>query len=138
MMGHWGVKSYENDLAADALDAGYERAHGDAYEELMDDRNPMGFDEVQGKLASPETLAYALEALRAEVGHPMEDWDDDEKLAYCGVVVRHAEARVPLDDAMRTQAIEWLENEAIDWDEATVRKLRREREVATLKKGPGA
>ena len=27
-MGHWGVKSFENDDAADALDAGFDRVHG--------------------------------------------------------------------------------------------------------------
>jgi hypothetical protein len=27
-MGYWGVKSYENDEAADALDAGFDRVHG--------------------------------------------------------------------------------------------------------------
>ena len=27
-MGHWGVKSYEHDEAADALDAGFDRVHG--------------------------------------------------------------------------------------------------------------
>ncbi len=42
-MGHWGVKSYEHDDAADALDAGFDRVHGAQYEELMDDRNPLTF-----------------------------------------------------------------------------------------------
>ena len=40
-MGHWGVKSYENDDTDDALDGGFEEVHGDLYEELMDDRNPL-------------------------------------------------------------------------------------------------
>ena len=31
-MGYWGVKSYENDLAHDALDAGFARVHEDRYE----------------------------------------------------------------------------------------------------------
>ena len=46
-MGHWGVKSYENDEAGDALDAGFDRVHGKQYEELMDDRNPLSFEQVQ-------------------------------------------------------------------------------------------
>ena len=59
-MGHWGVKSYENDDAADALDLGFQRVAGTAYDDLMDDRNPLTFDQVQRKLAGPETLAAAL------------------------------------------------------------------------------
>ena len=46
-MGHWGVKSYENDDADDAIDAGFDRACGDVYEELMDDRNPLSLDQIQ-------------------------------------------------------------------------------------------
>jgi len=46
-MGYWGVKSYENDDADDALDAGFEEVHGGLYEELMDDRNPLSFEQVQ-------------------------------------------------------------------------------------------
>jgi len=134
-MGHWGVKSFENDMAADALDAGFDRVHGAVYDDLMEDRNPLGFDQVQAKLASPETLARALEALREEVDKPPEDWDDEERLAFCGVVVRHAEFGVSLEEEARLQALNWLENESIDWDEATLRKLRRDREMALLRKG---
>src|SRR5437763_627375 len=67
-MGHWGVKSFENDDADDALDRGFERVHGAAYEELMDDRCPLTFDQVQRKLAGVETLAASLDALRAAAG----------------------------------------------------------------------
>ncbi len=133
-MGHWGVKSFENDLASDAIDAGFEHVHGEAYDELMDDRNPMGFDQVQAKFASAGTLARALEALIEDVDQPLESWDDEERLAYCGVVVRHAEFSVPVPDEHRLRALEWLEQEAIEWDEATLRKLRRDREIALLKK----
>ena len=46
-MDYWGVKSYENDDAGDALDAGFAQVHGELYEELMDDRNALSFEQVQ-------------------------------------------------------------------------------------------
>jgi hypothetical protein len=137
-MGHWGVKSYENDDASDALDAGFERVHGAAYDDLMDDRSPLTFDQVQKKLTSAETLAAALDALGEVAGVPFEEWDDVERLAFAGVVVRHAEFGVPIPDDTRTRAIEWLEREEIDWDEATARRLCRQREIALLRRDPGA
>ncbi len=134
-MGHWGVKSYENDGAADAIDAGLERVHGDVYDDLMDDRNPLPFDQAQQKLASPETLAAAVEALTDEVGHDLavDDWDDEARLAFAGVVVRHAEFGVPVPDELLDRAVAWLEGEAIEWDEATVRRLRRQHEIGLLR-----
>jgi hypothetical protein len=133
-MGHWGVASYENDGAADALDAAFERVHGERYNDLMDDRNPLSFDEIQGQLASPETLAAAIEALREEVGPETgwDDWDDLDRLAFVGVVVRHLEFGVPISDEHRARALDWLEHEAIDWDEGTLRRLRKARETALL------
>lgn len=141
MTGHWGVKSYENDGAADAIDAGMERVHGATYDDLMDDANPLPFDQVQQTMANPETLAASFEALQETVGadHPFADWDDDERLAYAGLIVRHAEFGVPVPADWLDRAIDWLETEAIDWDdESTVRRLRREKEVALLQslKGP--
>jgi hypothetical protein len=133
-MGHWGVKSFENDDAADALDAGFERVHGPAYEALMDDRNPTPFDQAQRQLASPATLAAALEALGESVGLPFDEWDEVERLAYAGIVVRHAEFGVPIPEDMRTRALDWLEHEEIDWDEATLRRVRREKEIGLLRK----
>ena len=135
-MGHWGVKSYENDDAADAIDAGYERVHGDDFEALMDDRNPLTFDEVQQKLASPETLAAAIEALTKAAGRyrELDDWTETDRLAFAGVVVMHAEYGVPVADEWLNRAIAWIENESIEWDEATLRRLRREHEVAMLRK----
>ena len=65
-MGHWGIKSYENDEASDALDAGFDRVHGERYEELMDDRNPLTYEQVQQRLADARTLAASIDAL----------WDD--------------------------------------------------------------
>lgn len=135
-MGSWGVKSYENDEAADALDAGYDRARGAAYEELMDDHNPLSFDEVQKKLASPETLEAALACLIESLpaGLPRESWDDDARLAFVGIVVRHAEFAVAIPNEILRQAIEWLEHEEIEWDEATLRRLRRDTERRLLEK----
>ena len=67
-MGYWGVKSYENDDADDALDAGFDHVHGTLYEELMDDRNPLSFEQVQKRLADARTLAAAVAALEELVG----------------------------------------------------------------------
>jgi hypothetical protein len=131
-MGHWGVKSYENDDAADALDAGFDRVHGAAYEALMDDRNPLTFDQVQQQLASPATLAAALDALSAAVGLRFEEWDDGARLAFAGIVVRHAECGVAIPAGVRARALDCLEHEDIDWQDAT-RRLRREREMALLR-----
>jgi hypothetical protein len=133
-MGHWGVKSFENDDADDALDAGFDRVHGASYEALMDDRNPTPFDQAQRSLAGPETLAASLDALAEMVGAPFEEWDEIERLAYAGVVVRHAEFDVPIPDDVRARALDWLEREEIDWDEATARRLRRDREIALLRR----
>jgi hypothetical protein len=133
-MGHWGVKSYENDEAADAIDAALERVHGATYEALMDDRNPLAFDQVQQKLANPDTLAAAVESLGEAVGpdKPWHDWDEVARLAFAGVVVRHAEFGVPVPREWLDRAVDWLEHEEVEWDEATLRRLRREKEVALL------
>jgi len=135
-MGHWGVKSYENDEASDALDAGFDRVHGERYDELMDDRNPMTFEQVQQSLADPRTLAASIEALREAVGPEVapDDWDDESRLAMVGVIVRYAELKVPLPTEWRDRAIAWLEGEQIDWQEATTRRLRREKEIERLRR----
>jgi hypothetical protein len=132
-MGHWGVKSFENDDAADALDAGFDRVHGATYEALMDDRNPLSPDQIHKKLASPETLAAAIAALVDAVGQPPNAWDETARLAFVGVVVRHAELGVAIPEKWRTQAFDWLENEEIEWHEATLRRLRRHKEAALLR-----
>ncbi|QEH32567.1 hypothetical protein OJF2_10440 [Aquisphaera giovannonii] len=144
-MGHWGVRSYENDDADDALDAGFEEACGEEYEALMDDRNPLPFDQVQGKLASGKTLEAAVRALEEMVGGPFDAepgrWDPEARLAMAGVVVRHAEFGVPIPPPLRDRAIACLEGEEIEWDEATKRRLRREKEIALLRRaagGPGS
>ena len=135
-MGHWGVKSYEHDEAADALDAGFDRAHGARYEELMDDRNPLSFEQVQQKLADPGTFVASIDAMREILGidGPTENWNAMARLALVGIVVRHAELGVPIPEPWRCQAIDWLENEQIDWEEETVRRLRRRKEVELLKR----
>lgn len=133
-MGYWGVKSFENDDAADALDAGYDRVHGVRYDALMDDRNPLGFDAVQKQLSNSDTLAAAVEALHKSVGKPLDEWDELQRLAFVGVVIRHAEFGVPIPDELRTRAIDWLEHEEIDWDQSTLRRLRVQKELALLKK----
>ena len=103
-MDYWGVKSYENDDAGDALDAGFDRVHGELYEELMDDRNPLSFEQVQARLASPQTLEAAIAALQESLAleDPPEKWDEMARLALAGIVVRHAELGVPIPDV-------WLE-----------------------------
>ena len=131
-MGHWGVRSYENDDAGDALDAGFARVHGATYEDLMDDANPLTPEQVQQKLAGPDTLAASLEALAEEVGGAIEDWDEVARLAYAGVVVRHAELGVPIPAEVRARALAFLRDEPIDWEEATARRLRRDKEIRTL------
>ena len=135
-MGHWGVKSYENDDAADALDAGFDRTHGALYEELMADENPLTTDQVERQLANAETLARAVEALVESVDRPFEEWEEVERLAFAGVVVRHAELAVAIPDEWRAKALDWLEHEEIEWEEATARRLRRQKEMTLL--GPRA
>jgi hypothetical protein len=141
-LGYWGVKSYEVDEAHDALDAAFEAVHGAAYDDLMDDRNPLTLDQIHQRLANPETLAEALSALEAEFGGEPDAWDDLGRLALAGVVVRHAEFGVPIPAPWRDRAVAWLEAESIEWDEPTKRRLRRDREVELLKRsataaGPG-
>lgn len=133
-MGYWGVKSYENDEAGDALDAAFERVHGDAYDQLMDDRDPLPFEQVQAKLADAATLAAALEALQATFGGGLDAWDEEARLAYAGVVVLHAEARAPIPAEVRDRAAAWLEAEDLEWDEPTKRDVRRGREIELLRR----
>jgi len=134
-MGYWGVKSYENDEAADALDAGFDRVHGPLYEELMDDRNPLTFEQVQQKLADSRTLEAAIAALRESLGAETEpdSWDELGRLALVGIVVRHAELGVSIPEPWLRQSIDWLQREQIDWEEATARRIRRGKEITLLK-----
>ncbi len=132
-MGHWGVKSYENDDAGDALDSGFDRVHGGVYDDLMDDRNPMTIEQIHRQLANPETLARSIEWLHGEFGDDIQAWDEIARLALVGVVVLHAEMKVAIPDDLRSRAIEWLEAEDIDWDEATLRRLRVANELDLLR-----
>jgi hypothetical protein len=137
-MGYWGVKSYENDDADDALDAGFEQVHGAVYEELMDDRNPLSFELVQKRLADGRTLTAAVTALEELVGAALDGdpgcWDDAARVAFAGVVVRHAELGVAIPENLKEAAIGWLEQEDLDWEEATKRGLRRQKEIALLRR----
>jgi len=133
-MDYWGVKSYENDGAGDALDAGFDRVHGELYEELMDDRNPLSFEQVQQRLADSRTLEASIAALRESFvpERPLEGWDEAARLAFAGIVVRHAELGVPIPEVWLKLAVDWLENEDIEWEEATARRLRRKKELDLL------
>jgi hypothetical protein len=131
-MGQWGVKSYEGDDAADAVDAGLDRVHGQAYDDLMDDSNPLTVEQVQQQLVRPETLAAAVEALQQTFGPDLTTWDDEARLAFAGVVVLHAELGLSIPDDWRRLAIDWLEHEEIEWEEATARRLRRQKEIELL------
>lgn len=136
-MGFWGIKSYENDLASDAIDAGFDRVHGKVYEDLMDDRNPTPFEKVQERLASGDTLNAALAALGEAVTADEFDEEDDAALAFAGVVVRHVECRVEVSREILERAIQALETEEIEWPRPTERKLRIELEITLLKRQIG-
>jgi hypothetical protein len=134
-MNYWGIKSYENDHAGDALDAGFDRVHGELYEELMDDRNPLSFEQVQKRLADPQTLAASIAALLESMAltSSPEEWDEVARLAAAGIIVRHAELNVPIPEAWLNRALDWLENEELDWEEETARRLRRQKEISVLR-----
>ena len=142
-MGYWGVKSYENDDADDALDAGFEQVHGEVYEELMDDRNPLSLDQVQKRLADERTLVESVKALEEMMGahgrrrsrglgRRRQGWPSP---AWSFAMPSWA-WRFP--EPLRERAIDWLEGEEIDWDEETKRRLRREKEIALLRRGKPA
>ena len=50
------------------------------------------------------------------------------------VVVRELGVAIP--EQWRARALDWLEHEEIEWEEATARRLRRQKEMALL--GPRA
>lgn len=133
-MGYWGIKSYENDLAHDALDAGFDQVHGDRYEALMDDRNPMPYEKVHEELANPETLQKSLAALDEMLEHPALQGDEEERLAWVGVVLRHAECKVDVPRSILEEAVKVLESEDLEWPRPTERKLRLEKELALFRK----
>jgi hypothetical protein len=141
-MGHWGVKSYENDDAGDALDAGFEEVHGALYEKLMDDRNPLTFEQVQKRLADTRTLVAAVAALEQMIGSTPQvqsaDWDESARLALAGIVVRHAECGVQVPPDLLARALQWLGDEEIQWENKTKRQLRKNKEIALLRRCLGA
>lgn len=132
-MGHWGVKSYECDEAVDALDAGFVAVHAEVYEDMMEDDNPLTFEQVQAKLASPATLDASIAALDDSNEGPREGWSEENKLGFVGIVVRHLELEIPATQEVASLAFEWLEKEEIEWEEATARSLRRKKELDLLK-----
>lgn len=132
-MGYWGLKSYENDDAHDAIDGAFERVHGDLYDELTDDANPLTLDQVHQRLASAETLAAALDLFEDEAGSDREQWDALDNLGYAGIVVRHAELGVCIPEAVRNRAIGFLEDETLEWDEPAQRQRIREKEIGLLR-----
>jgi hypothetical protein len=77
-----------------------------------------------------------VDHLESEFGSDAGSWDEVARLAFAGVVVRHAELGVPIPEAWRSRAVAWLEGEEIEWEEATIRRLRRAREIELLG-GPG-
>ena len=135
-MGHWGVKSYEHDEANDALDAGFDWVHGARYEELMDDSNPLTFDQVQATLADSRTLLASIDSLRESLALDVAPakWDELARLALVGIVVRHAELGVAIPEPWAHYAIDWLEREEVEWEETTARRLRRGKEIAIVRK----
>ena len=132
-MGSWGVKSYENDDAGEALDAAFEQVHSGRYNDLMDDGEPMTFEQVQETLADPQTLAAAVKWLVDEFGPNFDEWDEEARLSFAGVIVRHTEFHIPISEEWRARAISWLEAETIEWDDDTIRQLRRRKEIGMLK-----
>ena len=118
-MDYWGVKSYENDDSGDALDAGFAQVHDKLYEDLMDDRNALSFEQVQARLANNLTLDAAIAALRKglDLEESTDEWDETARLALAGIVVRHAELGVSIPPVWLNRAIEWLEKEDIEWED---------------------
>lgn len=133
-MGYWGVKSHENDDAGNLLDAAFDRVHTTRYEQLMDDSNPLSFEQVQARLANLNTLAAALGILAEEHGPDSDLWPPEARLACAGVVVRHVELGVLPDADTLTRAIAFLQSESVDWDppDLPARERARTRELALL------
>jgi hypothetical protein len=98
------------------------------------------YEQVQQRLADQRTLEASIEALWDAIGRDRapDDWDDEARLALAGVVVRHAELKVPIPGEWRQRALDWLEREEIDWEEATARRLRRQKEIDLLRRAAGS
>jgi hypothetical protein len=101
----------------------------------MDDRNPLSFEQVQKRLADSKTLDASIAALKESLAlsSPPNEWDEVAKLALAGIIVRHAELNVPIPEVWLNQAIICLEQEELDWEEATARRLRRQKEINMLR-----
>ena len=79
-------------------------------------------------------IEAAWPRMRLDPSAMPETWDDWTRLALVGIVVRHAELRVTIPEPWRQRAIDWLEDEQIDWEEATARRLRVAKEIALLQR----
>ena len=67
---------------------------------------------------------------------PPEEWDEEARLALAGIIVRHAELKVPIPEVWLKHALDSLENEKLDWEEATARQFRRQKEITVLRSAP--
>ena len=85
-------------------------------------------------MANEETLKESLAALDEMVEGVAQELDDESKLAWAGVVIRHVECRMDLPREMLEATITILENEDLDWPRPTERKIRLEKELALLRK----
>ena len=82
------------------------------------------------------SLDAAIAALRKglDLKESTDEWDETARLALAGIVVRHAELGVSIPAAWLNRAIDWLENEEVEWDEETKRRLRRNKEIDMLRR----
>ena len=104
------------------------------YEELMDDRNPLSFEQVQARLASPQTLEASIAALQESLAletrpkNGMRQRDSPWRASSSAT----PNSVLPIPAVWLNRAIDWLENEDLDWEEATARRLRRQKEIRLL------
>ena len=135
-MDYWGVKSYENDDAGDALDAGFARVHG-ALRRAHGRPQPSPFRASSSRDLRARKLWTRRSRLcgkRSLYEDPPEEWDETARLALSGIVVRHAELGISVPPDWLNRAIDWLRNEDIEWEEATARRLRRQKEIELLRR----
>ena len=104
----------------------------------MDDRNPLSFEQVQQKLADSRTLECVdrrLEEMLGIEGRPRAG-TSSRGWRWPGSWCAMPSWASPIPEEWRRLAIDWLENEEIDWEEETIRQLRRRKEIELLKRAP--